>query len=100
MTVWQVIEFHFEVGEHERHDVAFRFNRSLGPLTISVDRQRVVRKFRIFSGSSTERYQLSVGETERHDVVIEKRRQGFLGGFSSQECVAYVDDTEVGRYSG
>ena len=32
MTMWQVLEFQFEVGEEERHEVGFRFNRSLGPL--------------------------------------------------------------------
>jgi hypothetical protein len=100
MTMWQVLEFQFEVGEAERHEVGFRFNRSLGPLTISVDDEPVVRKFKIFSASTTERYELSVGETERHDVVIEKRRRGFFAGFSPQECVAYVDEREVGRYSG
>ena len=100
MTMWQVLEFQFEVGEEERHEVGFRFNRSLGPLRISVDDQPVVRKFKIFSGSTTERYELSVGEVERHDVVIEKHRQGFLGGFHPQECVAYVDAKEVGRYTG
>ncbi len=100
MTVWQVLEFKFEVGEEERHAVGFRFNRTLGPLTISVDDRPVVKKFKMFCTSTTERYELTVGESEQHDVVIEKTRQGFLGGFHPQQCVAYVDDTEVGRYSG
>ncbi len=95
-----VLEFQFEVGEQERHEVGFRFNRSLGPLTISVDDVPVIKKFKVFSASTTERYELSVGETERHEVVIEKTRQGFLGGFQPQHCVAYVDDKEVGRYQG
>lgn len=95
-----VLEFQFEVGDDERHEVGFRFNRSLGPLTISVDDQPVIKKFKIFSGSTTERYELTVGETERHNVVIEKTRRPFLGGMQPQACIAYVDDKEVGRYQG
>ncbi|HVT41680.1 MAG TPA: hypothetical protein VHD39_01760 [Acidimicrobiales bacterium] len=100
MSMWQVLEFQFEVGKEERHEVGFRFNRSLGPLTISVDDEPVVKKFTPFSMTTTERYELSVGEQERHNVVIEKSRQGFLGGFQDQVCVAYVDDEFVGRYTG
>ncbi len=98
--MWQVLEFRFEVGEEERHKVNFRFNRTLGPLTISVDDQPVVKKLKLFSVTTKERYELTVGETERHDVVIEKTRQGFLGGFHPQHCIAYVDKREVGRYWG
>jgi hypothetical protein len=100
MTMWQVLEFQFDVGDQERHEVGFRFNRSLGPLTISVDDQPVVKKFKPFSMSTTERYEFTVGDEERHDVVIEKTRKGFLGGFQSQQCIAYVDDEIVGAYKG
>ncbi len=95
-----VLEFQFEVGEEERHEVNFRFNRTYGPVTISVDDQKVVHKLKMFSLAKTERYELAVGESERHDVVIEKTRKRWLGGFFPQECVAYVDEKEVGRYSG
>lgn len=95
-----VLEFHFEVGDAERHEVGFHFNRTWGPLRISVDDQPVIKKFRIFWPSRTERFELTVGQSEHHDVVIEKRRSRFMGGFSPQQCVAYVDDREVGRYSG
>jgi hypothetical protein len=100
MSMWQVLEFQFEVGEEERHEVGFHFNRSLGPLRITVDDEPVVRKFKPFSFSSTERYELTVGREEHHDVVIEKSRKGFLGGFQDQVCVAYVDDKLVGRFTG
>ncbi len=100
MAMWQVLEFQIEVGDEERHEVGFRFNRSLGPLTISVDDDPVIRTFTMFSMTPTERYELSVGDREQHRVVIEKRRKGFLGGFQPHECVAWVDDRQVGRYTG
>lgn len=100
MSMWQVLEFQFQVGEQERHEVGFRFNRTLGPLRISVDDRPVVRKFKPFSMSATERYEFAVGQEEHHTVVIEKMRKGPLGGFRDQVCVAYVDDRLVGRYTG
>jgi len=95
-----VLEFQFEVGEEERHEVNFRFNRTYGPVTISVDDEQVLRKVTHFSLYKTQRYEVAVGEKERHDVLIEKTRKRWLGGFFPQECVAYVDHREVGRYSG
>jgi hypothetical protein len=95
-----VLEFQFGVGEDERHEVGFRFNRTWGPLMISVDDQPVVKKFEMFRWSTTERFELTVGETERHDVVIEKKRKRWMSGFFPHQCIAYVDDEEVGRYSG
>ncbi len=95
-----VLEFQFDVGEAEHHEVEFRFNRTWGPLRISVDDQPVVKKFEMFRWSTTERFELTVGETERHAVVIEKRRKRWVGGFFPHQCVAYVDDNEVGRYQG
>jgi hypothetical protein len=96
----RVLEFHFDVGEAEHHEVGFHFNRTWGPLRISVDDETVVKTFDIFRWATTERYELSVGETECHHVVIEKTRKRWTGGFVPQQCVAYVDDEEVGRYSG
>jgi hypothetical protein len=43
------LEFEFEVGQAERHNVAFRFDQLLGPLEISVDGIPVIRKFEMFS---------------------------------------------------
>ena len=95
-----VLEFQFEVGQGERHEVGFRFNRTWGPLRIKVDDETVVKKFDMFRWTTTERYELTVGQSERHDVVIEKKRKRWMGGFSPHQCVAWVDDEEVGRYSG
>ena len=93
------LQFEFEVGETERHNVAFRFDQLLGPLRISVDGEPVIRKFEMFSLRRVERYEFSVGSGEPHDVRIEKTRKALLGGFQAQECVTFVDGQEIGRYS-
>ena len=41
----------------------------------------------------------TVGSSEPHQVRIEKTRKALVGGFQAQECVAYVDGQEMGRYS-
>jgi hypothetical protein len=93
------LEFEFEVGESERHKVAFRFDQLLGPLEISVDGKPVIKKFEMFSLRRTGRYEFSVGSSEPHEIRIEKRRSALVGGFQAQECVTYVDGEETGRYS-
>jgi hypothetical protein len=93
------LEFEFEVGRAERHNVAFRFDQLLGPLEISVDGDPVIRKFEMFSLKRVGRYEFSVGSNEPHEVRIEKTRKALLGGFQAQECVTYVDGEEIGRYS-
>ena len=40
-----------------------------------------------------------MGSSEPHQVRIEKTRKALVGGFQAQECVAYVDGQEMGRYS-
>jgi hypothetical protein len=93
------LDFEFEVGENERHNVAFQFDQLWGPLKISVDGKRVVRKLGIFSLRRTNRFEFSVGSSEPHQVRIDKTRRALVGGLQAQECVTFVDGQEVGRYS-
>ena len=93
------LDFEFEVGETERHNVAFQWDQLWGPLKISVDGKPVVQKLGMFSLRRTTGYEFSVGSDETHQVRIAKTRQAPLGGFQAQECVAYVDGQEIGRYS-
>jgi hypothetical protein len=53
----------------------------------------------MFTLRRTSRYEFSVGSSEPHEVRIEKTRKALVGGFQAQECVAYVDGQEMGRYS-
>ena len=93
------LDFEFEVGETERHNVAFQWDQLWGPTTISVDGKPVVKKLGMFSLHRTSGYEFSVGTNETHQVRIEKKRKAVVGGVRTQECVAYVDGEEVGRYS-
>ena len=93
------LDFEFEVGESERHNVAFRFDQRWGPLVISVDGEPVIKKLEVFSLKRTGRYEFSVGSSEPHQVRIEKTRRALMGGFQAQDCVAYGDGHEVAHSS-
>jgi hypothetical protein len=93
------LDFDFEVGDAERQNVAFTWDQLWGPMKISVDGKQVVRKLGWFSLRRTKGYEFSVGSSEMHQVRIAKTAQAPMGGFQAQECVAYVDGQEIGRYS-
>ncbi len=93
-------DFTFDVGEDEKHRVAFHWGQLFGQVRITVDGVRVVEKNKPFALRSprTKKFEFSVGETELHDVVIEKTRKRVLGGARTQHCRALVDGTVVGEY--
>ena len=93
------LDFEFDVGAKERHHVAFQWDQLWGPVKISVDGKPVIRKLGLFSLRRTSGYEFSVGSAETHKVRIEKTRKAVVGGLQAQECVAYVDGQEAGRYS-
>jgi hypothetical protein len=90
-VVLRRLEFEFEVGEAELHRVHFFFDQFWGPVRISVDGKLVIRGFRMLSLSTTKLYRFTVGDRERHEVVIELVRPRMLGGFRWQRCRAFVD---------
>lgn len=93
------LDFSFPVGESERHTVHFSFDQFWGWLTINVDGQPVIRDWRVLSFSLTKEYRLTVGEKERHGVVIAQHRQLAFAGFRSQTCRVFIDGTPAGEYS-
>lgn len=98
-VVLRRLEFELEVGEVERHRVRFFFDQCWGPVRISVDGRLVIRGFRMFSLSTTKLYRFTVGDRERHEVVIELVRPRMLAGFRRQRCRVSVDRSSVGEYS-
>jgi len=98
-TLLRRLEFEFEVGESERHRVHFFFDQFWGTVRISVDGRRVIRDLRLFSLSTTKRYRFTVGEQERHEVVIEKTRPLMVAGFRPQVASVFVDGRQVGEYT-
>jgi len=93
------LEFSFDVGESERHTVHFYFDQWSGFLTISVDGKRVIRDWRLISFGLTKSYRFSVGDTERHDVVIVKERKLVGAAFRSQICRVFIDSKPAGEYT-
>jgi hypothetical protein len=95
------IDFEFEVGEAEKHRVAFHWGQLLGRVNIRVDGEEVVQKnqaITFFRSPKTRRFEFSVGQEEVHPVVIEKTAARFLGGARKQKCRAFVDGALVGEY--
>lgn len=90
-----VIDFTFEVGEHEKHRVRYHFNQSLGFGSISVDDVVVKRTFEMFSLSTRKERRLTVGSGETHIVTIEKDRKRVMGGFLPQTCKVFVDGSPI-----
>jgi hypothetical protein len=94
------IDFAFDVGEKEKHRVAFHWGQLFGRVRITVDFVKVLEENHAVSlGSSpTRKFELSVGEIEVHAVRIEKTRKRVLGGARKQTCRAYIDGELVGEY--
>jgi hypothetical protein len=94
------MQFSFRVGKNEQHQVDFSFDQMIGNLEIRVDGQPVVKDFRMFSLRLTKRYQFTVGNDERHDVIIEKKRKLFLAGLRPQQYRIFIDGELVQTYEG
>jgi hypothetical protein len=94
------MQFSFVVGASEKHQVDFSFDQMIGNLEIRVDGQPVVKDFRMFSLSLTKRYELTVGNQERHQVVIEKKRKLFLAGLRPQQYRVFIDGSLAQTYEG
>ena len=85
------MELRFEVGDTERHEVVFSFNKFWGTLAITVDGSNIVRTVRLASLDLVKTYEFVVGTTEQHHVRIEKHRTRVLAGFRPQPVYAYID---------
>lgn len=94
------IDFALEVGEVEKHRVAFHWGQLLGRVRITVDWEEVVEKNRPLTlrSTRTRRFEFPVGHTEKHDVVIEKTSPRLLAGARKQKCQVFVDGRLVGEY--
>ena len=94
------IDFALEVGDEEKHRVAFHWGQLWGRVRITVDSEEVVQKNRPFTlrSTRTRKFEFSVGHTEVHAVVIQKTSPRLLGGARKQSCQVFVDGELVGEY--
>jgi len=94
------MQFSFMVGVNEQHQVDFSFDQFMGNLEIRIDGQQAVKDFRMFSVSLTKRYEFTVGEQEKHDIIIEKKRKLFLAGLRPQQYRIFIDGQLVQTHEG
>ena len=92
------VDFAFDVGESEQQHVAFHWGSFWGVARIWVDGIEVCRDRHTFGTENVRKYEVSVGITEVHSVVIEKTKTSVLGGSRKSSFRAFVDDNVVGEY--
>ena len=94
------IDFSFEVGKVEHHQVTFHWGQTFGRILITVDGREVMAKNQAlsFKSRATRKFEFTVGDDEVHAVVIEKTQKRLLGGARRQTCRAYVDGELIGTY--
>jgi hypothetical protein len=84
--------FKFNVGEKEKCKVAFHFNQWWGNLKITVDDRPVIKDFCLASLNHVRRFDFTVGQIEKHKVVIEKWRKPLAPAFRKSKYKVFVDD--------
>ena len=85
----------FMVGETEKHEIKFTFNKMWGTAKIFCDDKKVMGKLKLFMGQVTN-YKVTIGNDEKHEIRIEQKRPlmfaGFRGGWQYN---AFVDEKQV-----
>ena len=91
------MEFRFEIGTNERHQIIVQRNWFTGRLVISVDSQPVATQSPFnpathISVKLTKKYDFIVGNSEKHAVRIEKIRPLLFPAFRPHTYRVFVDD--------
>jgi len=71
----------FNVGDKEKHEVEFHFNKFWGNIHFKVDGKKVSSDFTMFSTSTSKTSKVVVGEKEKHNVEVIRERPRFFAGF-------------------
>jgi len=85
------MKFTVKIGENEKQEIFFSFNKFWGNLKISVNGKTIIRDIRIFSVDLVKPYEFKVGEKEIHNIRIEKIRPLLLAGLRTNDYKVYVD---------
>jgi hypothetical protein len=92
------MEFEFDIGAAEPHQVRFLTSRANGKVTLIVDGETVKQeKFRFWIPLHR-RYELHVGDAPAHEVAIDVSFARVGRKFTNPTCTAYVDGDVVGVY--
>ena len=90
------MKFSLEIGETEKHVIAYEFNQLLGALTIRVNDLLIKKQVRLFSEPIKERHEFVIGNQERMAVKIEKERKLLFG----QKNRVFVNERLIKYYEG
>src|SRR5580704_3535527 len=90
------MRFTLDVGNQEKSHIELYRNHCSGRMRITVNDRLVAQKSpwtfsTHFNFEWVKRYELTVGEKEQHQVVIEHERPFLLAGFRRQKYRVYVD---------
>jgi hypothetical protein len=91
---WDV-RYQVEIGTQERHVLDVSWDQVWGLMSVTVDGNEVVHRRHLFGLRRVRRYEFSVGQSELHDVVVEKRKTLLVGGVRHQAVEVFVDGEKV-----
>ncbi len=83
------------VGSEEQHTVGVAYSRWSNALTVSVDGRSVQRDVERFWISKVRRVSVRVGQTEIHEVTVEKIRPTLWAKFKDPIFRISVDGSEI-----
>jgi hypothetical protein len=92
------MEFEFNVGTTDRRAVRFRYSRLINTVRIDVDGDTIRRDIFWIWIPAFRRYEFEVGDSERHDVVIETMIPRAGAKFVNPSCKVMVDGKLTGEY--
>jgi hypothetical protein len=90
------MDFQFDVGGSESHQVRFLTSTANSKVTLTVDGEIVKQeKFRVWI-PPRRRYEAVIGDSEKHEIVIEVEFPRIWTKFKNPSCTASVDGEVIG----
>lgn len=86
-------DFTFTIGDKEKHEIRFYSERMLGQNKIYVDGVQKLSKLSLINGDS--HYSISVGEVERHELLLHVKMDVLFGSYKRRTCLIYVNGVLV-----
>jgi hypothetical protein len=90
----------FTVGDREKHRISYLWDQMWGWSIVSVDGRLTIRQLVMFGVRRSRQLRFRVGDTEQHDIRIEKRRPLVAAFARPQPLSAYCDGALVAENPG
>ena len=75
----KVVKFEIDIGETEKHRIAYQYNQLLGRLVIKINERPVKELIRLLNEPLLEVHEMTLGRFETSTVRIEKERKALFG---------------------